>query len=320
MSRPPRSRPSNPEVHVLGIDVGGTVMKGASMMRDRSVPWRTRCPTGRELGPEAVVERIKSFAGELVARSTADTGAKPVAIGLAVPGIVDEVAGIARRSDNIGWAEVPLRSIIEEEVGLPVRLMHDVRAGGLAEHELGAARDARCFLFVPIGTGVAAALFMDGRAYTGANNAAGEIGHVVAEPDGPACHCGGRGCVETLACGPALVAGYRAATGKDVDASEVAKLATAGDPIAGAVWHRAVEALAVALALCVAIFDPALIVVGGGVAKAGRALLTPLTESVRKRLTVHSCPPIMISALGEDAGCLGAGLGAWHQMEGARAN
>lgn len=215
----------------------------------------------------SVIAGVLEAIDELSAAATR-TGFFPVAVGLVVPAVIDEAAGVAVLSANLGWRDVPLRGLLEERTGLPVAFGHDVRAGGLAEGELGAACGVRDFLFLALGTGVAGAVVLDGRPYSG-DGYAGEIGHVVVDPGGRECGCGARGCLETIASAAAIAAWY----GQGASAAGVAARPGAGETAAGAVWRHAVDALADALAMYVSVLAAELIVVGGGLSQAGEQLL-----------------------------------------------
>ena len=261
---------------VIALDLGGTSLKAGLVDRDGSTLVATRRPARRAAGPDAVVAGVLDAINRLAAAAT-EADLVPVAIGLVVPGIVDEAAGVAVFSANFGWRDVPLCALLEERTGLPVAFGHDVRAGGRAEGALGAARDVRDFLFLALGTGVAGAAVLDGRPYAGGGYA-GEIGHVVVEPGGRECGCGARGCLETVASAAAIAARY----GGGVTAADVAARCLAGDPVACAVWNEAVEALADALAMYVSVLAPELIVLGGGLSEAGEQLLGPLDAAQRR--------------------------------------
>jgi glucokinase len=292
---------------VVALDVGGTTIKCALVRRDGRVAHAERHATGAEGGPEHVVARIVGVAGALADRARAD-GFAPVAAGVVVPGVVEEDGGVAHWSANLGLRGVPLRDLVAAQLGLPTALGHDVRAGGLAEARLGAGQGSRHVLFVAIGTGIAAAAIVDGHGYAGAHGAAGELGHVVVRPGGPACRCGQRGCLEAVASAAAVARRYSATAGTDATAAEVAAAAAAGDPLAAEVWREAVEALADGLATAQALVDPEVVVIGGGLAGAGDALLAPLRMALRARLTFHREPRLVRAALGDEAGCLGAAL------------
>jgi glucokinase len=288
---------------VVALDVGGTGMKCALVDGEGRVLHTERHETGRERGVDAVVESIVDVAAGLAAKARAD-GLVPRAAGVVVPGIVDEAAGVAVWSANLGFRSVPLKALLESHLQLPTAVGHDVRGGGLAEARLGAGRGYRHVLVVPIGTGIAAAHVVDGKVFAGAHGAAGELGHVVVRPGGPVCGCGQRGCLEAVASAAAVARAYGAAA----TAEQVAALAATGDPAASAVWREAVEALADGLLTAIALFDPEVVVVGGGLAEAGDALLDPLRAALRVRFTFHQEPELCRAALGDEAGCLGAAL------------
>ncbi|WP_081952137.1 ROK family protein [Kitasatospora phosalacinea] len=306
---------------VIALDVGGTGMKGALLDRELRTVVAERRPTPRADGPDAVVDAVvralRSLEREAADRDRAVHGA-----GVVVPGIVDTDHARATYSANIGWRDLPLAAVLEQRTGLPVALGHDVRAGGLAEARLGAARGARDALFVAIGTGISAAIIADGRLLS-ASGYAGEIGHLVVDPRGEPCACGATGCLEAVASAAAIAAAYTARSGTPVSgAAEVAALLTAGDRIAGAVWQRAVDGLATALAAVVTTLAPEVVVLGGGLAESDGLLLAPLKRGLERRLSFHRTPRLVTAELGDEAGSLGAGLHAWeavHAREAARA-
>ncbi|MFC8846562.1 MULTISPECIES: ROK family protein [unclassified Micromonospora] len=302
-------------------------MKCALVRPDGTVVHAERHPTDAGRGPEAVVETILDVADGLAGKARAD-GLDPVALGIAVPGVVDEAAGVAVWSANVGFRDVPLRDLAAARLGLPTALGHDVRVGGLAEARLGAGRGTGHVLFVAIGTGIAAAHVVDGSAATGAHGAAGEIGHILVRPGGPRCGCGRDGCLEAVASASAIARRYAELTGAGLTraagngtagngggppdipatAAEVADRAAAGETVAGRVWAEAVEALADGLATGQALFDVQTVVLGGGLAQAGPRLFDPLRAALRERMTFHRRPRLVAAALGDEAGCLGAAL------------
>ncbi|MET8546912.1 ROK family protein, partial [Kitasatospora sp. NPDC004799] len=236
-------------------------------------------------------------------------GTPPRAAGIAVPGLVDEAGGTAVLAANLGWRDLPVRRRAEEHLDLPVAFGHDVRAGGLAESRLGAGRGCAHFAFVPVGTGIAAALVLDGRPVTGGRGFAGELGHLVVRPGGEPCGCGNRGCVETLASASAIARRYAEASGeRRTTAEDVLARAAAGDRLAGRIRTEAVEALADGLAALTVLLDPERLVVGGGLAHAGEAYLAPLRTALAARLPFRPAPPLVAAELGHRAGSLGAAL------------
>ncbi|MFF8918498.1 ROK family protein [Streptomyces sp. NPDC015032] len=302
--------------HVIALDVGGTGMKAALVGADGALLHEARRATGRERGPDAVVESILAFAADLRAYGEEHFGESAVAAGVAVPGIVDAENGVAVYASNLGWRDVPMRRLLGERLGgVPVALGHDVRTGGLAEGRIGAGRGADRFLFMPLGTGIAGAIGIAGTIESGAHGYAGEIGHIVVWPDGPDCGCGQRGCLETLASASAVTRAWAAASGDPTaDAADCAKAVESGDPAAVEVWRNAVDALAAGLVTALTLLDPRMLIIGGGLAEAGETLFTPLRAAVEERVTFQKLPHIVPAALGDTAGCLGAGLLAWDLL------
>ncbi|WP_329521985.1 ROK family protein [Spirillospora sp. NBC_01491] len=311
---PPRKPPPIPGGRrLVALDVGGTSMKGAVLTEDLRYLSSLRRPTPKG---EDAVEAVYAAVDALLAEARGDGAA---AIGVAVPGIVDDDTGTAIWSENIGWRDVPFRERLAARTGLPVRVGHDVRAGGTAELVLGAARGARDALIVPIGTGLSAAVVIDGRLCV-AGGYAGELGHIpvggaAGGADEP-CVCGATGCLEAVASAAAIGRRFTRRTGREATAATVAALAAEGDPDAAAVWADAVEHLAAALVAATALLGPEVIVIAGGLSEAGALLMDPLRDGVRRRLTFHRPPRLVRARHGQDAGRLGAALWARDLLPG----
>ncbi|MGY0232696.1 ROK family protein [Longispora urticae] len=302
--------PSHAPRTVVAIDVGGTGMKCALVDTEGHVLHVERHATHRERGPEAVLDTIGDVAAGLV-RTARDKGLDPKAVGVVVPGVVNEDGGIAVYSSNIGWRDAPLRDLIEQRTGLTAALGHDVRAGALAEARIGAGKEYNNVLFIPIGTGIASGLAVNGQVRSGAHGAAGEIGHIVIRPGGPQCGCGQFGCMEAIASASAIGRRY----GENVTAAEVAARAEAGEAKAQQIWQESVDALADGLLAGIALLDPEIIIIGGGLAEAGGLLLAPLAVALDAKRTFHARPHLVRAALGDEAGCIGAALLALDRLE-----
>jgi glucokinase len=296
----------------VALDAGGTTIKGALVDRDGTVVARLRRPTpARGNGPDEVLTAILAAVDELTAAAPPSAGVRGV--GLVVTGIVDERRGMAVHSENVGWRDVPIRSLVERATGLPVGFGHDVRAGTLAEWRLGAGRGLEDLVFVPIGAGVSAGIIVRGRLVTG-DGSAGEIGHVDVGHGEP-CTCGGRGCVEAVASAAAIARRYTAVSGRSVaGARDVAERMVAGDPAARQVWTDATAALALALAWVSAVLAPQAILLGGGLGRSGSLLLEPLRQALDRHLGVVRRPRLLPAALQDEAGFLGAALLAWEVL------
>lgn len=304
----PAAAPLGPGAPVLAFDVGGTDTKAALVDADGRLVELVRIPTPHD--GAATGEAVVAAVAEL-ARRFADAHPEivPKAAGLLVPGHVDDAAGVGVFSENLGWRDFPFRDRASAALGLPVSFSHDVRGAGEAEHRLGAAAPYRDVVVMAIGTGIAGAIFVDGRLYTG-GGMAGEMGHSRVA-DGPLCACGGVGCLEAVASAAAIARRYNAATGAGVPgAREVLQRAQAGDPAAREVWESALDALALDLSHTVALLAPEAIVIGGGLAQAGPALFGPLAEKLDGILTFHRRPALLPASIGENAGVIGAALRA----------
>jgi glucokinase len=289
----------------VGIDVGGSTIKAATFAGDGTALDRLRVPTP---SAESVVATVADIVNGF--RSAVDVQS----VGLAVPGLVDDAAGISVRPVNLGWEGVALGELVQERCGVPVTLMHDVRAAAVAEHLRGAGAGVDDLVYVALGTGIGAGLISEGRLLV-RHGYAGELGHVDVGHSEP-CACGARGCLEAIASARAISRRFAARSGRQVaGAREVAAEAAAGDADAAAVWAEAVAALARAFAWIASILAPERIVVGGGLSLAGRALIEPLDDALRSRLTFQFVPELRAAAFGDESGCVGAALLALEAIE-----
>ncbi|WP_344110670.1 ROK family protein [Kribbella alba] len=301
---------------VVAVDLGGTRMKCGLVAADGAVLHRETRPTPREAGGRAVLDALLETVVELGQKAAAD-GHRVRAIGVVVPGIIDAGTGTVG-AENLAWVGTPVLAELKAAVGddQPVILAHDVRAGGYAELRQGALAGTTNSLFLPLGTGIAAAMVVDGSLVYG-DGYAGELGHTrfVHGDAAELCACGQWGCLETVASAAALARRYGVRTGKAVDGSrEVLELLAQGDPAAAAVWDDAIAVLVDALVLYTTLVAPTRIAIGGGLVGAGETLLAPLREGVSRRLTFQRGPEIVAAVLGEEAGCLGAALMAWDRV------
>lgn len=294
-------------------------MKCGLVAADGAVLYRETRPTPRDAGARAVLDALLETVVELGQKAAAE-GHRVRAVGVVVPGIIDAEHGTVG-AENLAWVGTPVLAKLKAAVGPDqhVILAHDVRAGGYAELRRGALTGTTNSLFLPLGTGIAAAMVVDGSLVSG-DGYAGELGHTrfVHGDTAELCACGQRGCLETVASAAALARRYGVRTGKAVDgAREVLELLAAGDPDAAAVWDEALAALVEALVLYNTLLAPTRIAIGGGLVGAGETLLAPLREGVAARLTFQRRPEIVAAVLGEEAGCLGAALMAWDSVTAA---
>lgn len=292
-------------------------MKCGLVAADGAVLHRETRPTPRAAGGRAVLDALLETVVELGQKAAAD-GHRVRAIGVVVPGIIDAETGTVV-AENLAWSGTPVRAELIAAVGndVPIVLAHDVRAGGYAELRQGALAGTTNSLFLPLGTGIAAAMVVDGRLVSG-DGYAGELGHTrfIQGDTAELCACGQWGCLETVASAAALARRYAARSGRIVDGSrEVLELLAAGDEIAAEVWRDALTVLVDALVLYTTLVAPTRIAIGGGLVGAGETLLQPLRDGVHARLTFQREPEIVAAVLGEEAGCLGAALYAWDRIE-----
>jgi glucokinase len=288
---------------VAVLDVGGTDIKSTVADGVGRLGAVGHQPTPR--GPDVVDRIVDAVAAHV---ETARAEHQIDAVGVLVPGIVDADRGVAVLSENLRWRDVPFRDLLAERTGLPIGFGHDVATAGRAEFEVGAAADVDDAAVVVVGTGVAAALFTAGAPLL-AHGWAGELGHSVVDPRGPRCVCGTRGCLEAIASSASIARRYTEATGLPVAGSrQVLELVREGDPAAHRVWDDAVVALAAGIRQLAALLSPDVVVIGGGLSRAGDDLIEPLSDAVRDAVPPHRVPEIRPAAIGAYAGLVGAAI------------
>ena len=311
-----------PSPRVLAFDVGGSKLLGGVIADGGAVEHRAWRPV-------AGLDRDELF--DLLAHAVEEaraTAPDAVAVGFGIPSAIDRRRGVSVRCVHLPLDGVAFGAEMERRVGLPVAWDNDANLALLAEHRLGAAREAAEAVMLTLGTGIGGALLLGGRVYRGSLGAAGELGHTVVDIDGPACSpgCPGRGCLETLASGTAIGRegeaagradpdsglGRALAEGRPVSAQLVTELALEGDALARVVLERVGERLGTGLVSFVNAFDPEVVVVGGGVMGAGELLLAPARRVLEERalLPVRGRMRVAAAELGAAAGMVGAGLAA----------
>ncbi len=294
---------------------------------DSKVLWESReASTG-----QTEDELVELLVREIEEARTARPGVGSV--GLGIPATIDHDKGIAISAVNLPLDDLPIRQIVSERTGLPISVDNDANVAALAEHLYGAARGTENAVMLTIGTGIGGGLILNGEVYRGAGGAGAELGHTVVEIDGPRCqgNCPGRGCIETLASGTAIgregreaakrepesALGKMDADGLQIDGKAVTDAAHAGDPTAVAVFDLVGARLGAALTSFANIFQPEVIVLGGGVVGgAGDLLLEPARHELEERaLPPMNRTPLVAAELGEDAGMIGAAAMARIELE-----
>lgn len=285
----------------LAIDVGGTKLAAGLVSEGRIVRSAGR-PTPRGDGEE-VFAAVAGLIGEVL------DGDAVSGVGIACAGPLDVPADTVSPINIDGWNDFPLRPRVRELVpGVPVTIGNDALAMALAEHVYGAGRSSRFMLGMVVSTGVGGGLVIDGKPFGGRTGNAGHVGHVIVDPDGALCTCGGHGCVETVAAGPWLARWARENGWNGTDAKELADDARIGDDVALRAFRRAARGLAAMIASVAAVCDIELAVIGGGVSKSGAVLFDPLREELSRYAGLDFLAGLQVvpAELGVDAGLLGA--------------
>ncbi|HLF75125.1 MAG TPA: ROK family protein [Anaerolineales bacterium] len=319
----------------IGVDLGGTNLRAAIVDTDTGQIFHQRQrPTLAAEGQEAVTQRIVQLIRELT-RADGVPARAIKAVGIGVPGTPDMDTGVIQFLPNLPgkWLNVALEAIVQEQTQLPVALINDVRAITLGEWIFGAGRGAETLVCLAIGTGIGGGVVVNGQFHLGIGGTAGEFGHHVVEVDGLPCGCGGRGCLELYASGPAIAAmgvkevmhGHTTRIGElvdhdlnRIDAEIIAQAATEGDPIAQGILQRVGMYLGIAVGNILGVISPQRVIFGGGVSRAGDLLLTPILQTVKER--VHVIPvarvEFVLAELGINGGLVGAALWAKRRCEG----
>jgi glucokinase len=295
----------------LGLDLGGTNIKWVVVERDAG-EWhvldRDKVTTPTADGPDVVVQRLAAVGAEAIDRSPGVTS-----VGIGVPGLYDPAAGSTRFLVNFpgAWAGRPVAGPIGAALGLPAFLINDARAFGLAELRLGAGRGASSMIGLTLGTGIGGVIAVDGRVHQGHDGTGGELGHQTLEPDGPPCGCGNRGCLEAFARADRIAAACGTET-----AEAAMEAARAADPRAIAGLALVGRYLGIGIANMIAVINPDVVVIGGGISAAFDLLRGPIEAELRERVHTTALDRVRLvpAELGTWAGAIGAAI---HGAEAA---
>jgi glucokinase len=300
---------SEPGTRHVGLDMGATNLKWA-VVEHADGTWSTlahgQVPTRLVPDPKAVPDAVVTQLAEVAVAAIAAWG-PVVSVGVGIAGLYDPVAGTARFLPNVPgpWAGHPVAGPVARAAGVPVFLVNDARAFGLAELRLGAGRGASSMVGLTLGTGVGGVFAIDGRVHLGHDGTAGELGHQTIDPDGPWCGCGNRGCVEAYARADQIAAACGTAT-----AEEAVRAAQAGDERARAGLADVGRYLGIGIANMITVITPDRVVIGGGVAAAGELLFGPIRAEIARRVKTTSVDEVTLRAaeLGTLAGAIGAAV------------
>ena len=303
---------------VLALDIGGTKLAVAMVSGEGRTHGYLSEPTRKERGPEAVIAHLF----DMGRRSIAAAGlGEPAAVGISCGGPLDAPQGVLTRPLHLpGWIDVPIVALASETFDVPAVVENDATAAMLGEHRYGAARAAETALYLTLSTGVGGGSVIDGRLHRGAAGNGGEFGHLTVRPGGRRCECGRRGCLEAYASGTNIAVRARELLAEsdtpsvlrtlaDVRAEDVSRTAAEGDAIAASVWAETTALLGQAVTDLVNVFEPGVVVLGGGVTRSGGLLLDPVRETV---LTTAMPPAaarvdIVLAGLGDEVCVVGAG-------------
>lgn len=311
---------------VIGIDIGGTNIKLGTVTPAGKITVRKQLETRVELGPEPTIERL-ALTIQALSKRTKISG-----VGIGIAGLIDHTLGIVRIPPNLpGWDGVRLKDTIEQKTGLPVHVGNDVNACVMGELYFGAGKGNADVFCLTLGTGVGGGIISDGRLIFGANDAAGEIGHTIIEPDGPRCKCGNDGCLERLVGAEYIVeraiAELKTRKSSILDLALgdttiitpriISRAAQQGDEVAREIVETIGFYVGLAIVNVVHLLDPAVVVIGGGIAKAGKMLLDSIQKTAASRIMMCRGRKLKIclSRLGSDAGILGASCFARHPQK-----
>jgi glucokinase len=310
---------------IVGIDMGGTSLRALVVNSHNEVLAIAKQPTNVAQKPAGLIRDLAAMVQNVVGAAGLRTS-QLRAVSIGAPGAVDPVNGVVYYAPNLGWDEVPLASDLRALLHVPVFAENDVNVGVAGEHALGAGRGAQELVGIFVGTGIGGGIISRGELYLGMRGAAGEIGHMILQVDGPRCGCGNHGCIEALASRTAMERDVRAAIqagqkscvlklmeerGKDrMTSSIVQKALKQNDPVMRKVMKRAQYFLGIALANVVNLLDPECVVLGGGIVeRLGESFVAPIRKTAYENfLRRHDAEQVKIvpGALGDNAGALGA--------------
>ena len=310
----------------MGVDIGGTKMLAAIFDADGKMVANMKQPTLAEQGVKAVIERLEGLIEDLIKKNDLEPSGL-CGIGIACAGGIDTGRGmVATPSPNLpDWLDVPLRDIIQDKFKVKTCIINDASAAALGEHRFGGGRGTKNLVMLTVGTGIGGGIIVEGKVYLGAVGAAGEFGHMTIDAAGPKCGCGNSGCLEMLASGRAVEreAIKRIKEGQDsiilamsgnnmgnVTAEMVGKAAKKGDKVANEVIRLAAYYLGIGMVNVVNIFNPEMIIIGGGMAELGERLIGTGRRMVIERAFSVSARAVQIvpAELGNEAGVYGAAV------------
>jgi glucokinase len=303
---------------VIGVDLGGTNLRTALVSQNGAVADKVKEPTRASDGHAKVVQKlIESIKAQQV--RALRSGNAVAAVGVGVPGVIHAHTGVVVKSPNFpDWNNLPLKKDLEASLALPVFIENDANAAALGEQWRGAGQGIKSMILLTLGTGVGGGIILDGRIWAGADGMAGEIGHMTIMPDGRRCGCGNTGCLEMYASSRGIVMTYqeRSSLTAMITSEEIYQSARDGDVLSGDVLKDMGRLLGIGIANLINIFNPEMIVIGGGVKDAWPLFIESTRAEIRKRAFEYPATrtKIVPSMLGDDAGVIGAAALAFQKL------
>ena len=303
---------------VISVDLGGTTIRAALAQTDGRLLNVVKIPTRAETGLEAVTDRVEAA----IRQAAGEAWAEVRGIGIIAPGPLDPWEGVIIQAPNLpGWENVPLKAMFETSLKRPVHIGNDANLAALAEQQFGVGQGLKDLIYLTVSTGIGGGIIIDDHVLLGAHGLGGEVGHMVVDPQGPMCNCGTRGCLEAVASGTGIARAARqrmteslgrgiverAGSPDAITARAVGQAAIAGDALAIALIQEAAEWIGLGIVSLMRLFNPQIVIVGGGVSQVGDLFFDRIQQTVQANLLRpywEDCPIVPVS-LGDDVGLLG---------------
>ncbi|GFP21465.1 glucokinase [Candidatus Hakubella thermalkaliphila] len=308
--------------YAIGVDIGGINIKTGLVEDSGHILYKRVVQARPEEAVKVILQEVMDLVGEII-KFAEEKGIRFRGIGIGAPGLIDSQEGIIRFLTNFPkWKDVPVGELFNKTFNLPIFIENDVRAAALGEHKFGAGRNKEHLICLAIGTGIGSGIIIDGQLLKGSRQFGGEVGHMTVLPDGPPCACGNRGCLEMMASARSVTRRAMEALSRQEETSllkvykekgaitpeDVAQEASQGDLVSRRIYEETGQWLGIGVASLINIFNPEMVIIGGGVANAGELLLEPVRREVQDRAmpVLRDSVSIVLAELREEAGVIGA--------------
>src|SRR5690625_1787438 len=305
---------------MIGIDIGGTTVKIGLVNHNGEIRYKWEIPTNKDNLGETIIDDVWTSVTDTLAKQ--QNKSEMIGIGVGAPGFVNPEAGIVYEAVNVGWRNFNLKDELERLSNLPVFIENDANLAALAENWKGSGDHSKDMMLITLGTGVGGGVIANGEILSGTNGTAGEIGHIIGDPNGYPCNCGRVGCLDTIASATGIVqqaldkieenpestlASHYKKHGK-LEAKDIFQFVETGDRLSESVINRTTDILGRIIASAATVINPSRIIIGGGVSKARGPLLSKIKKNFRKYSLprISDCCEVKLAQLGNDAGIIGA--------------